>query len=327
MLGGSGHTAQRSFFAGGAAMTEGSLGLARCAHGRHRAQPRDDGSHVVVAQKLQAVLDGFSHAARRLPLAFHMARLQVGGDFRIRPRADAADLVGRDVRRMPGTERGAGQGLAADFRHQRIARRVAGAAVRQAFGQVGAAVDLHALRCVRHEALIVEEQGIPAQHRQAHIEREWQCRLARRLVDGLDGLHEVVIQVAHVRIRQLRIAGVGHGRIQVAAIGAHAFAQGARKVGFRVVADAAFFRRRDIRRVDRAQRRVDGVAARIRLAARCRMAGHAIGGDSQIAAPLQPCIGLASHGGGRAVRRQGDGRRRWRSVHGKRQAGRQGQAQ
>jgi hypothetical protein len=113
---------------------------------------------------LQAVLDGFGHAAGRLSLAFHVARLQVGGELRIRPRTDAADLVGRDVRCMPGTERCAGQGLAADFRHQRVARRMAGAAVRQAFGKISAPVDLRTLRRVRHVAFIVEEQGVPAQH-------------------------------------------------------------------------------------------------------------------------------------------------------------------
>ena len=74
-------------------MTERGLLLPGRAHGRHRAQPGDDGRHVIVAQKLQAVLDGFGHAARRLPLAFHVARLQVRRELGIRPRADAADLV------------------------------------------------------------------------------------------------------------------------------------------------------------------------------------------------------------------------------------------
>ncbi|MNI35908.1 hypothetical protein D3C73_899450 [compost metagenome] len=240
-----------------------------------------DGLEVGIAEVLQAVLHRLGHGARSLGLAFDMTGAQIRDDFVVGPGADTTDLVGGDVGRVPAAQRATGQGLAAVRRHQQVTRGMAGVAVRQAIDQVIAAVDLGRFGRVRGETLVAMEQRVPTHHRGANAEREVQRGFLVRGIDWLHFVHEVVVEFGDIAVGHLRIRGVWHRRVQVGAIGRDPIPHRTGELLGGVVADARGFRRRDVGREDGAHRRTERVAPGEWLAARCRVARHAVGGDGQ----------------------------------------------
>ena len=100
---------------------------------------------------------------------------KIGEHFVVAPGADAGALVGRDVEGMPSGRHRAGEFFAVVEREAEIARRMAFAAMRQRFGDIGAAVPLRGFApCWARSALLALKKQRPEDHRPALIEREAQ---------------------------------------------------------------------------------------------------------------------------------------------------------
>ncbi|MNB76576.1 hypothetical protein D3C75_232450 [compost metagenome] len=192
--------------------------------------------------------------------------------------------MGGDVGCVPVTQRSAGECFAAHFLHHQPARAVAAGAMRQAFHQIGAAIPLRTLARIGLERFLVQEQQVPHRHGLADAEGEWQFGRVRFLVDRRHLLHEVGIQRVDVLVGQLGIRGIGHRRIQMGAILAHAFAHCFGEVILAVEADAMAFGGGDVAGPDLTQRGRNRVAAGVRFALfRAGVTRHAVCGDREVA--------------------------------------------
>jgi hypothetical protein len=96
---------------------------------------------------------------------------------------------------------------------------------------------------------------------------------------------------------ELRIGRVGHRRIKLSPIPPNSVAKRPRKFLLRVASDPEILRRRDIGRVDGAERRADSQPAGKGLAARRGMAGSAVRGRGQILPALDHGSGLIGRSG------------------------------
>ena len=257
------------------------------------------------------MVDGFGHRAGGLATLRGASRAQVADQVLPAPAADTAVDIRGDVRRMPGTQVCPAQFFRQLLGHQQVARRMAGAAVGQALRQVGAAVPFGAPCRIRLERFFVQKQQVPARHRQADIERERQLGGCRRGgIDRRHAVHEISVQRRQVGVGQLGVGRVGHGRIQMRAVGPHAVAHRVGKLRQRVAADAMRLRGRDIGGDNRAERRGQRQPACHRLAARDAVAGDAVAGRGQVAAPFdRGGVAGRSHRGSTGKRQQQAGQR------------------
>ena len=89
-----------------------------------------------------------------------------------------------------------------------------------------------------------------------------------------------------IRICKVSVGRIRHRRIQPRAVAANAAMQRVQEILIAVIADAGVFVRREVGRIQRAERQPDSEAAGIILAARRRVANHAIRRFRQIFAPL-----------------------------------------
>ena len=152
--------------------------------------------------------------------------------------------------------------------------------MRDALDQIAAAIPLRALLLVRHQNAGLEEQPVPAAHHDAIVERPAQLGRTRRMAHrrqrrqiGADG--------ENVLARQFREIRIGEGRVIARAVARHAEAQGAVE---RVIAPGAQARlavRRQIGRVDAAERGVDPLAPGERFCGIGGMAACAVAGVGQ----------------------------------------------
>ena len=159
------------------------------------------------------------------------------------------------------------------------------AAMRQRFGEIGAAVPFRTFRGIRLEAGIRIEQRRPEVHRPALVERKHQRiggggRAHRRQAEQI-GLDRQRIRVGHVGIGRKR-----HRRIKPRAIAARAAMNRVQKILIAVIADAGLLVGRDVGRIQRAERQLEREAAGIFLAALRGVADHAIRRPRQIGAAL-----------------------------------------
>src|SRR5271155_1172143 len=111
---------------------------------------------------------------------------EIADEVLVRPGTDAARRIAADIVSAPTGGQCAAKLLAIVERKSEISRRVTFAAMRQRFGQVGAAIPLRAFIGMWLKALISIEQGRPNAHRPALIEGKGQII---RLVGQIDG-HE-----------------------------------------------------------------------------------------------------------------------------------------
>ncbi|MNV88820.1 hypothetical protein D3C71_1830600 [compost metagenome] len=95
-----------------------------------------------------------------------------------------------------------------------------------AFGRIGC------------KSAVFEKQQIPGGHAKAQVEREGQVGQRIFLIDRLHAVHEVGIQRLDVRIAQPGIRGIGHGGIEVGAIGTDPVPDGTSKLLFAITANA-----------------------------------------------------------------------------------------
>ena len=154
---------------------------------------------------------------------------------------------------MPVIDIAAGKLRAVAFSTQRIAWRVAGAAMRQPFDQIGAAVPFGALAGIGLIGVVTKEKQFPSGNGEPLVEREgklvFACRRADRLPRHQEGIERPVILVADIGE-----VVVWECRIKVLAFTIDAGAHRAPKRGFRPSPDSGLRIRRDVRGEDGAER-------------------------------------------------------------------------
>nr|GEU28151.1 hypothetical protein [Tanacetum cinerariifolium] len=250
---------------------------------------------VGVAQVLGGMRNHVVHGAKRCRVAV-AALLEEVDDVGRAPARQSAAVFVTQRRHVPaidylpaGQEVGIALAIAGGrqrfFLHRHAARRVAGAAVAQAFDQVGAAQDLRVghIGCRRLERFRLRcKCPAPDRQREAHRQRPHDVRLAARRRVRLDAVHEVRVQRLHVGLAQARVRRIRHGRIHgvtgLGDAGAHQLVE----VGKAPVADPRLFIGRDVGRIDLADRRRHAEAAGKRLAVGNAMAGKAVAGAGQV---------------------------------------------
>ncbi|MNT03104.1 hypothetical protein D3C72_1376240 [compost metagenome] len=204
-------------------------------------------------------------------------------DLGFAPAGQAGGLVAQ-VLRIPAFQHRAGQELAAAIVGHRLflegqpARGMAGAAVGEAFNQFGAALLAGIQGWIRGEAARAREQQLPPGKRPAHVGRPWNGAVGVVLPDRLHCAHEVGIQRLDLGVAGDHVRGVGHCRIQRLAVMADATPHRALEIRIVVRADAGIRVRGDVGRIQRAHRRLHAKPTGEGLAARCGMAGGAVGG-------------------------------------------------
>ena len=207
------------------------------------------------------------------------------------------------VRRRP-----AGEALALDDGAKRVARAVAFGAMARTVDQIGASVPLRRLRRVRHERAAVEIQKLPQADQPANVERKADLVAVRAAGDRRQRL-QISKQIARVVERHVLIRRVRERRKQMAAAPRRALGERGDEVGFAPGTDAVFGIGRDIRRIERAERRFQGKSAAklvalhlVGIVCRCRMARGA-------AADLEQCVPVGEVGCVRRQRRSRNGGR------------------
>jgi len=127
--------------------------------------------------------------------------------------------------------------------------------------QIGAAIPLSVTVSVRFVAHAFNESRIPEKQAQADIERERQLRFRRLLVDRRHFIHEIGVKSTNVVIRSIGERRIGHRRVQAPAVPGNAISNGAAKISQCVTANTIDWVRRNVRRVNDSERRIDRQSA------------------------------------------------------------------
>ncbi|MNF94226.1 hypothetical protein D3C84_769310 [compost metagenome] len=224
--------------------------------------------------------------------------LEEGGQVIGRPAA-FGEVLGQQAGGLVAEDHPAGHAQVLLQGTEGVARGVALAAMAEHFHQVLATLPLLALAVGRLQLHAVLVEHVPEGHAEAHVEGEGQVGLRTGLGDGLQA-HQVGVDGVGVLPLEQVVGGVGHGRVELAAI--LALAQGHRleEVVGAVVADAVLLVRGDVGAVDGAEGRHQRQAAGVLGAALDAVAGHAVGGTRQVLAALDQrlVLGLLRRLGG-----------------------------
>src|SRR6185437_1042467 len=188
------------------------------------------------------------------------AGLEVLDDLVGAPRAEARALVADEARGEPAFALAAFEAVFLLDAPERVLGTVAGAAVAEAFHEIGAAIPLRRLPRVRLERARLEEEGVPSGDGFAHRERPRKVRRLRRLLHRRDRI-EVRLDREHVVAAELREPRIRERGIEMLAVRADAVVHRLVELLVGPLADAGFLVRRDVGRIDRAERRGDRAAA------------------------------------------------------------------
>ena len=169
------------------------------------------------------------------------------------------------------------------LRAQAVARRVAGSAMRERLGQVRAAVPGLALRWIRVERALVQEQKIPAGEKRPQVIGKAQV-VRGRLGAHRRARHHVGVERAQIGVGEAGEVGVGEGRVEVASGTVDTLPHRADEGGFRPEPDAGVPVRGDVRSVNRAEGRAQGPPAGIGLARGGGVTGGAVAEPCQLRA-------------------------------------------
>nr|GEZ34032.1 hypothetical protein [Tanacetum cinerariifolium] len=191
-------------------------------------QVHRNGEQVLVLPVLRRVLHFLGHRPGR-NVKTVCAGFQVADDVGFAPRADAVMAVGGDVRRHPVLQVRTAEELIVLVPANQVLRRVARAAVAQAFNQVSAAVPLLGLVRIGLEFALLEVDQVPCDEAGAHVERERQLIGLDLVVHRVDGF-EVRKDRQIVLTPHLGVSGEGHGAVQTLAVQAMAFGHGVLEV-------------------------------------------------------------------------------------------------
>src|ERR1700757_2537884 len=210
-----------------------------------------------------------------------MSRREIEGDVFIGPTAEAPGFIGRNIEGTPTVHRSSGEFRAVVERKADIPWRVTFAAMGQRFSQVSSPIPLEALRSIGLEARIAIEYQRPKYHCPALI--EWkQQRIFRWHRAYRREAEEVSLDRERIGVRDVCVGGVRHCRIEPRAVTANAPMHRIKELLVCVLADTRLWVGRDVGRVHRSERELERKAARIVLAARRRVANHAIRGLREI---------------------------------------------
>ncbi|SVJ63226.1 Uncharacterised protein [Klebsiella pneumoniae] len=245
------------------------------------------GPQVLVRLLGQAFADHWRHRPAGDPVVGRIAVAEVGVEGLLAP-GDGRRRTGVQGWRGPALRLAAGEVRAAGlFRAERIARRVAGAAMAEAFGEIGAAVPLLVARRLVAVGAGLQEQQVPAGHQLALVEGERQL-VGRRFAVHRRLAHQVGVQGLQVFVASPGEGGVRERRIQVAAVAGHAMPHGPLEGGVGPATDAARAIRREVAAVDRPERRRQGPSAGVARAAFASVADRAVaeGGEAFAAGDL-----------------------------------------
>jgi hypothetical protein len=195
--------------------------------------------------------------------------------------------VGLIVERIgvPVVDVAAGKLRAVAFGAQRVAWRVAGAAMRQPFDQIGPAVPFGALAGIGPIGVATKEKQFPPGNREPLVERERKLVFACRRADGLPR-HQERIERPVILVADIGEVVVWECRIKVLAFTVDAGAHRAPKRGFRPSPDSRLRIRRDVRGEDGAERGRHRQTAGKVLSPAHGMAIVAIADRCQVAASL-----------------------------------------
>ncbi|HVI63578.1 MAG TPA: hypothetical protein VM910_13485 [Bradyrhizobium sp.] len=162
---------------------------------------------------------------------------------------------------LPVIDIAAGKCRAGALRAQRITRRMARAAMRETLDQIGAAIPFRALRRIGPIGPAMKKQQLPARDHKALIEWKGKLVLALWCTNGL-ACHQIGVERVVVLIADMREVIVGECRIEMPAFPIDAHAHGTAEGLFRPPPYAGLRIRRDVGRIDGAERRRHWNAAR-----------------------------------------------------------------
>ncbi len=299
-----------------AALHRSGVGLGarylRAGLGGQRFEINAHGEQILMVEVLGAVVDDLGHAARH-GVILSATRLQQQREV-LRAegflQTGAAQIAGIPVlHRTAGEVEPAARPVGAQrfFLEEQPARRMAGAAMPQPFDQIRAAVPLRALLGIGFEHRVAHEQPVPDRQRPADGHRPHHIGFAVGRGVWRHALHEIGIQRVHVLRRDARVRRIRHGRVEVFAARRHTMAHRTVELFEAVVADAVRLVRGDVGGIDRAHGHDHLQTADKGLAARRRMAGHAITRAGQIRATLHLLVGKLGRHRQTALRSQQPG--------------------
>jgi hypothetical protein len=151
----------------------------------------------------------------------------------------------------------------------------------ETLGEIGAAIPFFALRRVGLIRALLQEQHVPGGHQRADVQREDEIVARRRRLDRL-ACHQIGIERLVVVVGDQGEMIIGKSRIEMRAVAIGAFAHGALEGLDAPVADAGLLIRRDVGRIDRAERRGHRETAGEGLAAGRSVAGDAVADGGEL---------------------------------------------
>lgn len=282
------------------------VGAGRLLRGQ-RLQIARDCLRIVVGEVLRAVFDLLDHTA----IGDHAAgvpRLQKRCDAGGAQSAKARSFIACEVRREPviidaACEIALRRFVVAALLERRAARRMTGAAMTERLHQIRTAIPLRIMVRTQPVHAARRECKLPEAQRPTLIERKRHVRRRRRICDGHNAMHDVVVERPHVVVRYFGKRRIWHRRIQSLTVPRYTLAQGARKILVGVLADAEVPVRRDVARHDRAEWRCKAQSAcERRTTLRRRMAACAIARLRDVFTAREHCVIRQ-----RRLRRRGDG--------------------
>src|SRR5581483_7531369 len=246
---------------------------------------------------MRRIVDDFRHGTHGAR-AIHRTRLEVFDDLIDAPRAEP--LLGRRSQAggKPTLAHSAFEGVVLLDGSEQVLRAVAGAAMAETLDEIGAPVPLLGLVGVPFIGARLEEERVPDRERAAPAHRPGQFGRLVFLSHRIEGV-EVRPYREHVTASQLRIPRVRKCRIEMRPVAPDAVVHRVPEVLFAPFANAGLAVRRDVGRIDGAERCRHGAPAGERLAAIVGMTCRAVARVHEIA--------TAHHLGKGGIARESDG--------------------
>ena len=147
---------------------------------------------------------------------------------------------------------------------------------------IGSAIPDRGSGGIRAIGLVIEKKPFPDGESQADVEGPMDPVFPVLLIDRPDPIHQVEIQRIQVLVRDFRIRGIRHGRIQTVPVPVDSVPHGPDELDQGVAPDPGVAVGGDIGRIKNAERGVHGGAAGQRLPTAGRVAGKTIAHMGQI---------------------------------------------
>ncbi len=226
--------------------------------GRQILEVDGHSANVGVAHLRGRVDHHFSHRPAGMAAAI-AAALQIFDDVVDAPRFQAATRGAIEPRREPALHQAAAEQMVAFVGAEQVLGRVARTAMRHALDQIGAAIPVRAFLLIGLEYPGPEEQIIPDAHQCTVVERPSQVGRWRGIAERRQR-RKIGADCEQVVAGKFREIGIGERRIVPRTVGRYALAERATKVLIGPCADPGIAIRRQVRRIDTAERRVDPFA-------------------------------------------------------------------